>query len=205
MYSILRVLTRWFLTYFLRFFCAPKVKGFDKLRGIKGPLIVAANHDGRIDPVWIDFLIEKANPYEEKEIRFLVWYKYYDMPILGWYIKAMRGFRVINKQGLGILDPAVDFLNSKGMIGIFPEGKIKKQSDKDRKAKRGIAYLAWKSKAPILPIYLKYHKRWKKLPFYNLHISIGEQFTIHENIKNENDLLNAAALVLPHIYNLSIK
>jgi 1-acyl-sn-glycerol-3-phosphate acyltransferase len=207
MYSFLRIATSLLFRFVVWPFCTPtKVSGLDKLKGLKGPLIIVANHDGRIDPVWISVMIEKIEPQKPKDVRFFVWHKYYDMPILGWYVQNLKSFRLINRQGLQILDPGVDFVNNEnGIIGIFPEGKIRKLTEKDKRAKRGVAYLAWKTQAPLLPIYIQYHRRWRNLPFFTLEFAVGDPFTIHQHIQSEDDLQTAADLVLPPIYALANK
>ncbi len=206
LYHFLRHGTLWVFRILVMPFCTPtQVRNVDRLKGIQGPLILAANHDGRIDPVWITMMIHRAEPKVFKDVRFFAWHTFYDMPILGWYIRNMKSYRLINRQGLQVLDPGVEFLKEGGMIGIFPEGKIRKLTEKDKRAKRGIAYLAWKSEAPILPIYIKYHKRWKRLPFYTLEFAVGEQFTIHDIIKSEDDLQKGADQVLGPIYDLASK
>jgi len=172
------------------------------LENIKGNLIVASNHESRLDPAFIAYFISLINK-KDIDIRFYAWHKYYDMPILGWYIKQMKSLRLINRQGLQILDEGVELLKKKHIIGIFPEGKIRKLTEKDKRGKRGISYLAWKSKSDIIPIYLNYARRWSKIPFfYNMEFIVGKKFRIYDIIKSEDDLQKASDIVLNKIYEL---
>jgi 1-acyl-sn-glycerol-3-phosphate acyltransferase len=186
-------------------FSTPKiVTGISNLQDEKlsGPLIISSNHDGRIDPVWIFYMIQIHSKIKPN-IRFLAWYRFYDMPVLGWYIKAMQCFRLESRKGLEVLDPAVDYLQNSGVLCLFPEGYIKKITEKQKRAKRGVGYLILKTNAPVLPVYIKYHKRsW--LPFYWVEIHFGK---IRNNLgqgRAEQDIQSIADTVLQLSYDLKV-
>ncbi len=204
MYQILKHSTYILFQTIVRVFSSPKiVTGTAHLQDARldGPLIIASNHDGRIDPVWIFVLIYQYSR-QKPDIRFLTWHTFYDMPVLGWYIKGMRSFRIESGKGLEILDPVVDHLKNRGVVGIFPEGKIRKITEKDKRAKRGVGYLAIQSEAPILPIYIKYHKR-SYLPGYWFEIHFGK---ITDYLSSEDSLDTVQDIsdkVLKGIYSLN--
>lgn len=145
------------------------------LREIKGPYIVASNHKSRIDP----FIIGLAFPLLNKiyPIRFMTADGYLKVPILGQFIRLMGGFPTYYKQGMDkSLELPLKLLDNGVSVGYFPEGSINK-SDVLKDGKRGIAVLAYKSKAPILPVAIKFKK-------FNIRVIFGEPFLLHEVVPN---------------------
>lgn len=203
MYYFLSKITYWVAYVLVKIFSLPVVvSGLENIKNLQRPIIIASNHESRLDPIFIAYFIYQVNK-RNLDIRFYAWYKYYDMPVLGWYIKAMKSLRLINKQGLHILDEGVNLLKKGNIIGIFPEGKIKKITEKDKRGKRGISYLSWKSKTDIIPIYLFYKRRWEKIPlFYTMEFVVGEKFRIYDIIKSEIDLQKGSDIVIQKIYEL---
>ncbi len=203
MYYFLSKITYIVVYILVHIFSVPIIfSGIGNLKNLKGPVIIASNHESRLDPIFIAYFISFINR-KNIDIRFYAWHVYYDMPVLGWYIKAMKSLRLINKQGLNILDEGVDLLKKKHIIGIFPEGKIKKVTEKDKRGKRGISYLAWKSKSDIIPIYLNYKRRWANIPiFYQMEFVVGKKFRIYDIIKSESDLQKGSDIVIQKIYEL---
>ncbi len=180
-----------------RIVSTPKViRGIENIQGaqLAGPLIIASNHEARIDPAWI-FLMMYLHSKEQPDIRFLAWYTFYDMPILGWYIKGMKCFRIESGKGLEILDPVVRALCEGSVVGIFPEGKIRKKTEKDKRAKRGVGYLAIQSQAPVLPVYIKYHKKkwfpgyWLEMHFGKIWNPVTSELTLDDVQKVSDDIL----------------
>lgn len=202
-YTVLKWGTYLLFRTVVTWFCTPRiVTGTENLQDdrLAGPIIIAANHDGRIDPVWI-FVMMYRHSLQKPTIRFLSWYTFYDMPILGWYIKGMKSFRIESGKGLEILDPVVDYLKEDGVVGIFPEGKIRKVTEKDKRAKRGVGYLSIQSQSPVLPIYVKYHKK-KILPGYWLEIHFGEIWSPVTEEMTLDSVQAVADEVLEKIYQL---
>lgn len=194
-YILFRTIVSWFST-------PKRVTGIKNLQDdrLAGPLIIAANHDGRIDPVWI-FVMMYRYSHQKPVIRFLSWYTFYDMPVLGWYIRGMKSFRIESGKGLEILDPVVDYLQGGGVVGIFPEGKIRKVTAKDKQAKRGVGYLVIQSQSPVLPVYIKYHKK-TLLPGYWMEIHFGEVWSPVQKEMNLEQVQAVADEVLQKIYEL---
>ena len=133
------------------------------LAEMKGPYIVASNHKRRIDP----FVIGLAFPLTNKiyPIRFMTADGFLKIPILAQYIRLMGGFPTYYKQGIDkSLELPLKILNEGVSVGYFPEGSMNK-SDVLKEAKRGVAVLAFKSKAPILPVAIKYSGSKIKVTF----------------------------------------
>ena len=115
----------------------------------------------------------------------------------------MRCFPVEKGRGLGVLDPMVEALSQGKLVNIFPEGKMQKHPDHRSDAKRGVGYLVWKSKAPVLPIYINYIKRYKYLPVWDMTFKVGELATY--NIRSESRLQQYADKILDSVYQLAGK
>jgi len=133
------------------------------LANIKGPYIVASNHIGHIDP----FIIGLAFPLFNKiyPIRFMTADGYIKAPILGHYIRLMGGFPTYYKQGVDkSLEIPLKLLERGVSVGYFPEGSMNR-SDTLKEAKQGVAVLAFKSKAPILPVAISFKGLKMKVVF----------------------------------------
>lgn len=157
MISIKRVLGKasfnfsWLLARPLfRFFLHYKVENPEKLKALEPPLIIISNHISYLDP----FLIGAAFPLGAKvfPIRFATDPQYYRSPFLFPFIWLLAGFPIYKKIGLEeSLKVPLEVLKKKGVVGIFPQGKIRRYG-RPRKGRRGAAYLARKTGSPILPI-----------------------------------------------------
>lgn len=181
-----------------------KLRGLDSLHNIKGPMIIASNHRGRIDGVWIWYYLALMNRHKIVDIRIITGARFFEMPLIGWYLKKMRCFPVVSGKGVEVLDPMVDVLNNDGIVTIFPEGKMQKHPEQKGEAKRGVGYLVYKTHSPVLPIYINYHKKSKYLPIWDFTFVVGK-IQIYDIIKDEDNLKKIANLVLSSIYEMDNK
>lgn len=203
-YNILYWLTFWKYNTIMQIFVKQtKTQGLDILYNISKPLIVVSNHRGRFDGIWIWYYFAKMNKRNLVDMRIVTGESFFKIPILGWYLRQMRCFPVERGRGIEILNPMVEVLSQGKIVTIFPEGKMQKHPDHRSDAKRGVGYLVWKSKAPVLPIYINYIKRYKYLPIWDMTFKVGELTTY--NIKSENDLQQYADKILDSVYQLAGK
>ena len=201
-YKVLYWTTFWFFNTIMRLFVrTASIQGLNNLKNIQGPLILASNHRGRFDGVWIWYYIARMNPDRLVDMRYVTGESFFKIPILGWYLRQMRCFPVEKGRGVDILDPLVEALDQNVLVSIFPEGKMQKQPHHRSDAKRGVGYLIWKSQAPVLPIYINYIKRYKYLPIWEVTLIIGNPHIY--KIKSENELKEYADIVLDSVYNLA--
>lgn len=123
-----------------------RVAGHRFHRG-KGGLIVASNHQS-----WLDaYLVQWA--VFPHPLTFLMTEDFYDLPIAGLYFRAM-GARPIREEGrpsVAGLKAAYAALAEDRMICLFPEGEIPSDG-RMRRGRRGVAHIARKTGAPILPV-----------------------------------------------------
>ena len=125
------------------------VLGADRLP-IEGPALLVANHVSFVDA----FLIAGASP---RMIRFLMYRRFYELPIAHWFFKAMGVIPISDTDGpramLHSLDAAREQLNAGELVCIFAEGEITRHGQMLR-FKKGFERIASGLAAPIIPVHL---------------------------------------------------
>ncbi|MGN0664891.1 MAG: lysophospholipid acyltransferase family protein [Huintestinicola sp.] len=108
-------------------------------------VIIASNHRSYADPVFLTFPMRKPVTYMAKEELFR-------NKLFGAFITFLGAFPV--KRGSGdmqVIDDCVDRLKNGKNVVIFPEGTRSKEN-KVGKGKTGVALIAAKSGADVLPV-----------------------------------------------------
>ncbi|KEF34564.1 MULTISPECIES: lysophospholipid acyltransferase family protein [Deinococcus] len=115
------------------------------------PLIVAANHRTALDP----FVIALSLP-PGRFLQFMAKKELF-VPVIGHIIRAGGSFPVDRSTNdLGAVRTSLRVLQAGGTLGIFPEG-----TRSGGELHGGVALLALKGKAPILPVGLRREgRRW---------------------------------------------
>lgn len=115
------------------------------------PLIVAGNHRTNIDP----FLIARSLP-PGRHLQFMAKKELF-VPVIGDIIRAGGSFPVDRRTNdLGAVRTSLRILQAGGTLGIFPEG-----TRGGGELQGGVALLALKGRAPVLPVGLsRDRKRW---------------------------------------------
>jgi 1-acyl-sn-glycerol-3-phosphate acyltransferase len=200
------------IVYLVKFLLNLKIVNRRNYNGLAGPLIIAPNHKDYIDGI----ALVSSFPFRTNllPIRSLVWHKMYYLPILHFLLKitgSMPVFKTKNSDFNEALRVPLNILKiKKGVVVIFPEGKMVKKYELDG-GKRGIAYLALKSGAPILPISIK---GTLNASFKNLFlrrnkviITVGTPFHLPEYLSFDNleDLAKGADIVMSKIGELYYK
>ncbi|MBI2266831.1 MAG: 1-acyl-sn-glycerol-3-phosphate acyltransferase [Armatimonadetes bacterium] len=112
----------------------------------EGPLIIAANHVSYLDPPALGAAVPPVRP-----VRFMAKEELFRIPFLGRMIAACGAFPV--KRGTAdrrALKQALAYLAQGEVLGIFPEGR-RVMTGELGEAEQGVALIALKSSAPILP------------------------------------------------------
>lgn len=127
----------------LKLFADLKVEGVENVPPM-GPLIIVANHQGNFDPP----LLAATLP---RRVRFLAKDGLFRHPVANWFMSTYGAFP-LRREGR---DPrafrwALDHLAQDGVLAFFPEGTRSRGAMS--KANIGIARLALKSQAPLLPV-----------------------------------------------------
>ena len=180
----------------------------ENLANVEGPIIIASSHAS-----WIDsFIIGICFPFNAKvsPIRYAVWWKYYYFPPFTLLLWLLGNFPV--RKGIGLekaLSVPLKILEDGGCVGIFPTGKRARNwnSSEPQKPRRGVSYLAIKTKTPILPIKIEGNLGMKFRDFlkkkYKIKIRVGRLFYLpYRDVQDESQLNSGADLVMKKILEL---
>lgn len=110
--------------------------------------VFAANHYSYLDPPLVGFA-------SRTPIRFLAVHSLWGVhPAFDKLIEVFGAVPLRNEgRPVRALRLAVDHLRDGGVVGIFPEGR-RVDDFGDEAAKRGAAWLAWRTGTPLVPIYI---------------------------------------------------
>ena len=124
-----------------------KIIGNENIPKEKGRLILACNHISFADPA----VLISCFPYS---IHFIAKSELFENPIIAFFMSNLNAFPV--RRGLSDRDAikyACDILGKDKILGIFPEGR-RVRSAVPEKAKRGVAFIARRTGADVLPVCL---------------------------------------------------
>ena len=139
-----------------------------------GPLLVASNHLSLNDAGTLVVALPRP-------ITFLAKKELWEKPIGRFYCNAVGAVPLDRQRGGGeALRYALAALDRDQAILMFPEGGISPTSQL-RQARTGLAWLALKTQAPILPVAIAGSEKfpaWRMpLPFASWEVHIGTPFT----------------------------
>jgi len=170
-----------------------KVEGKQNIPG-DGRLVLCSNHRSNWDPLILAAMFPRKISWMGKKELFQN--KFLKVP-LNWL-----GVFPVDRQvaDLSAVKTALRILKSEKVLGIFPEGTRVKEYNPEN-AKAGVALLAMKSQAPVLPVYIEGSYKL----FSRLDIVIGEPIAYHKKytgrLGNE-DYSNISQEILAKIYKL---
>ena len=139
-----------------------KIHGRENLRGLRGPLIMASNHTRFYDSFLYRLIVGPFN-LKMLPMRFMAVLKFSD-PFMSFvkktgiihFVYSLFGVFVV-EQGLGLnknLKRAKDILKNKGIVAMFPEGRLNRGNEIFM-FKRGISALALSTHTKVLPMHIK--------------------------------------------------
>jgi 1-acyl-sn-glycerol-3-phosphate acyltransferase len=135
-----------------------EIKGIENIPE-KGALIIASNHISNYDPPAI---ISFAS-LKRKDIYVIAKEELFKNKLFGYFLKKMGAIPIDRKNPqISSIKKSIEILNSKKSLLIFPEG-TRKKDQQEIKAKDGIAFIAYKSDAKILPVKINIAKNNSKL------------------------------------------
>ncbi len=176
------------------------VQGAEKVPE-KGPLIIASNHHQYADPVLICMAVPRRMQWMAKRELFV--------PPFDRFFYFIGSFPVDRqKGGRAGLRAALDFLSQGWVLGIFPEGGRRKQTDPEGHdaPKSGVVLLAARASAPILPVFVgRAPNPLERLRGKKLHIRIGNPITTDITKNGREAREEVAGEVLREIYVLGQK
>lgn len=107
--------------------------------------VVVGNHISHLDPVYIA-------AYYPKTLHYMAKKELFKGKFLKWLLEHVGAFPVNRDAAdLGAVKKALKFLKEKESMGIFPEGGRVDKWD-EQALKQGAAFLALRSKTPVLPV-----------------------------------------------------
>ncbi len=169
---------------FMNIFNRTRISGFENIKNLEPPWILASNHITLLDDLFIEPLIlfpkvykgYKYFPYHAPEER-----NFYKNPFAAWFMRQCKAIPVV--RGNGIMQEGmnriIDAVNQGGVLHIFPEG-TRTRTGEIGAPKPGIGRIICETNAPIVPMY---HQGLEKiLPIgraipslgYEIRISIGK-------------------------------
>ncbi len=117
---------------------------------VDGPVLLVANHVSFIDAI----LIAMAN---QRLVRFLMLRAFYDLPVAGWFFRAMGCIPVSSGDGpkalVASFKRAREYMMSGEAVCIFAEGEISRHGQMQR-FKRGFESMVHGVEVPIVPVHL---------------------------------------------------
>lgn len=112
----------------------------------RGPLIICSNHISWFDPPLVGCMIRRRKVY------FMAKEELFKFFLFGWVLRKIGVFPV--KRGLPdrrAIRQALKLLGEGKVVGMFPEGRRSK-TGRLQEPLNGVALIALKSRAPILPV-----------------------------------------------------
>jgi 1-acyl-sn-glycerol-3-phosphate acyltransferase len=187
---------RWVMVRLVRLLLGFTVYGAEKVPE-KGPLIVASNHSQYADPVLICMAVPRRIQWMAKREVFV--------PPLDRFFYFIGAFPVDRqKGGRAALRAALGFLSEGWALGIFPEGGRRKEGASVEEApKSGVAMLASRADAPILPVFVDRVPNFlERLRGHRLHVYVGAPIYWGAASKERRVRREVAGEVLRAIYRL---
>jgi 1-acyl-sn-glycerol-3-phosphate acyltransferase len=149
-----RVGRYWVMTRHMRRLCRPlTVEGLENLRGVRGPVLIIANHTSHIDtPTLVSALpgaLRERTAVAAAADRF-----YRNGQRSWWFSLFWNTYPIARGGGLKALDYSTWLLKNGWSILIFPEGGRFKAGAVQR-FHHGPTILAMQAKVPVVPAYLE--------------------------------------------------
>ncbi len=172
----------------------------------RGRLIVVANHQSNADPpVLVAAMNRPLNLVAKREL--------FRNPIARWFMRKWQSYPA-DKDGkdIDLIRGLLKKLNQEEVVAIFPEGS--RHPHAMGQGSSGVAYLALKANAPILPVAItgtENARSFKRLffPLTHLKVTIGDPFSlptlegkVTPSVLNSltDIVMNRVAVLLPETY-----
>ena len=173
----------------------------------KGPLIIVSNHLSNADPCFLSASIPRM-------LHFLAKRNLFSNPLASAFLHAVN-VHPVSRDGadLAAIRICLQLLGRDQPILFFPEGSRSRTGGMQR-ARAGVAYIATRSQAPILPVAITGTERipsyWRiPFPLCRVNVRIGQPFSLpvvegklsRPVLENMNDaIMQRVASLLPEEY-----
>lgn len=158
-------------------------------------VIVCSNHTNYFDPIIL------AKAFNKRQLHFMAKKSLFKYKLIGAFIKKLGTFPV-DRDGadLSAIKKALKILKEDKVLGIFPEG-TRVINNRKSEAKPGVAMIAVKSKAPVIPVYIDTNYKI----FSKVNVYIGKPIDLSTQQKGKISLEEYKKLsdeILKEIYSL---
>ena len=136
---------------------------------VEGGFVVCANHASATDPIALCYA------FRRNQVHFMAKKELFKIPLLAQLIKLLGAFPV-DRGGndVSAVKKAISLVEEKKCMGIFPQGhRYAGENPRETKTKNGVALIATKAEADILPCYIWRKKNKFKL-FCRTYVIIGD-------------------------------
>lgn len=138
----------------------------------RGPILISANHIGMMDPIIVLTVFPWIRPH------FLAADNMFKTKIGAAFFNLLYCIKT-DRQNFSVsaFHTVIERLENGAAVVVFPEGQINKtEKSAILPFKAGISLMAYKAKAPILPLYIVKRKKW----YQRQTVIIGEPIDLHE-------------------------
>ena len=140
-----------------------------------GGFLVCANHTSGADPIVLSYAFKK------NQVHFMAKKELFKIPLLAQLIKLLGAFPVDRAANdIGAVRKAITLIEEDKCMGIFPQGhRYPGEDPRKTKTKNGLALIATKSHADVVPCYIWRKKKKFKL-FRRTYVIIGDRIPFEE-------------------------
>jgi len=140
-----------------------------------GPYVVISNHMSNADPVFLCVALAQQQPH------FMAKKELFKVPLVNKLVAALGAYPVDRKGAdVGAIRKTIKMLGEGISIGLFPQGHRQKGKDpRETEVRSGVAMVAVRAKATVLPCFIKTKKR-KWTPFCRVDVYVGEPIPFEE-------------------------
>lgn len=182
----------------LKLFADWQVDGLENVPPM-GPLIIVANHQSNFDPPLLSTSLPRTVQFLAKKSIFQ------GGPIVSWFLRSWGAFPVDREKiDIGAYRWSLDQLSRDGAIVMFPEGS--RNPGRMARARPGVAQLAIKTQAPILPVGITgTEKLGTPFRVFNptgkIRVNIGSAFTLPEitGVTNKELLYSITDMIMERV------
>lgn len=152
-----------------------------------GAFIICSNHTSWFDPPLVGSMMPR-----KKRVYFMAKEELFSIFVLGRAIKKLGAFPVKRDTAdRKAIAKALQVLEEGKVLGLFPEGTRVKTGDVAEPF-QGPAFLALKSKKPVLPVRIKWPSRY----FKTLQVCIGKPLVFKEEGEKRKEMLNRISMTI---------
>lgn len=170
----------------------------------RGNAVLTANHNSFLDPVIVSVVFGMRNLY------YLATKDLYNTKLKKFFFDRIHCI-IVDKENFSMssLHEVCDRLKAGKVVTIFPEGQVNHSENEMLSYKWGAVLMAFKGKAPIVPMYIAPRKHW----YNRQRVVLGDPIDITElcgkmptlvDLQNASEYVRQKELELQDYYNNEI-